>query len=78
MSKPPSAGPSAGAAKNTMPKLAGMFRLVSLSLISRPMASGTIGAATSPCTTRAAISTPTEGASAQPAEASVNPASTAV
>ena len=72
------AGPRAGAAKNTMPALTGMFPASPSSPKSRPSASGTIGAPTRPCTTRIVISRPTSGASAHAAEASVKPSSTAV
>ena len=78
ISRPPTAGPSAGAAKNMRPALSGMFCASPRSPSSRPRASGTIGAPTSPCTTRVAISRPTSGASAHAAEASVKPSSTAV
>jgi len=78
ISRPPTAGPSAGAAKNMRPALSGMLRASPCSPSSRPRASGTIGAPTRPCTTRVAISTPASGANAQAAEASVKPSSTAV
>src|ERR1039457_4276672 len=78
INRPPMAGPRAGAAKNTIPALTGMFAASPSSPKSKPSASGTIGAPTSPCTTRIVISRPMSGASAHAAEASVKPSSTAV
>jgi hypothetical protein len=78
MSRPPMAGPSAGAANSSRPALTGMVRAPPVPLpSSRPIASGTMGAPASPCRTRVAMSTPTVGANAQQADVAMKPASAA-
>ena len=60
-----------------MPALGGMVRAAPSWPSSSPMASGTIGAPSRPCTTRAAMSSPMLGTTAHAAEASTKPASAA-
>ena len=72
ISAPPTVGPSAGPRNSIMPASGEMERAAP---VPRPssilMASGTSGAAASPCMTRAATSTAASGASAHSAEATV-------
>ncbi len=71
---PPTSGPAATARPVTEKKIpsAQPRRPGGKAALTRAKASVTIRAAPAPCTTRAAISHPTEGASAQAAEASAN------
>jgi hypothetical protein len=78
MSRPPMAGPRAGAANSTIPALAGMLRAPRLGSRMRLIASGTIGAPASPWPIRAAISRPTPGTRAHAADARVKAAMAAV
>jgi hypothetical protein len=76
---PPSTGPTTTASDVTAPKIpiAQPRRCGGTAALSTASASGMTMAAPAPWTARAAISQPTPGASAQPAEATVNRASPA-
>ena len=74
ISAPPTVGPSAGAANSMIPAATEMDRALPPLPSSMDIASGTSGAATSPCTTRNAISAPMPGDSAHSADAAVNAA----
>ena len=74
---PPTTGPTTTASDVTAPKIpiAQPRRCGGTAAFSTASASGMIMAAPAPWTVRAAISQPTPGATAQPAEATVNSAS---
>ena len=74
ISAPPTVGPSAGAANSMIPAATEMDRALPPLPSSMDIASGTSGAATSPCTARNAISAPMPGDSAHSADAAVNAA----
>ena len=74
ISAPPTVGPSAGAANSMIPAATEIDRALPPLPSSMDIASGTSGAATSPCTTRNAISAPMPGDSAHSADAAVNDA----
>jgi hypothetical protein len=74
ISAPPIVGPSAGAANSMIPAATEIDRALPPLPSSMDIASGTSGAAASPCRARNAISAPMPGDSAHSADAAVNAA----
>ena len=76
VSSPPIGGPSAAATEPTAPQaaIAGAHRWGGKAASSSPSAAGIMAAAAAPCTARAAISAPADGATAHQADATANAA----